>query len=228
MQAAVILMSRAPIPGKTKTRLESHLKKEECAELHKAFLKDINTKFLNLKKENNRIDLYLSFTPGKEETSFAGFISSDFTRIPQTGSDLGEKMYNALNDAYQLSDLPVIIIGSDLPLLDIEIFTEAFAGLKERDLVIGPSADGGYYLIGMKKPQKFLFNSGNWGNSNVLQQTIKEASRHNLKIHFLPEASDIDTFKELLQLRSELIKREVNLNYPKNTKAVIEKIFNYE
>jgi len=228
LQAAVVLMSRAPIPGKTKTRLESHLKKEECAELHKAFLKDINAKFLNLKNENTRIDLYLSFTPKKAESSFLGLISSDFTRIPQIGSNLGEKMYNALNDAYQLSNLSVIITGSDLPLLDIEIFTEAFAGLKERDLVIGPSADGGYYLIGMKKPQKFLFDSGNWGNSNVLQQTIKAVSSHNLKTHFLPEASDVDTFKELLQLRSELINRKVNLNFLKNTKIVIEKIFNYK
>jgi hypothetical protein len=228
LQAAVVLMSRAPVPGKTKTRLESHLKKEECAELHKAFLKDINAKFLNLKNKNARIDLYLSFTPKKEKDSFSGLISTDFIRIPQIGADLGEKMYNALNDAYQLSDLPVIITGSDLPLLDIEIFTEAFAGLKERDLVIGPSVDGGYYLIGMKKPQKFLFNSGNWGNRTVLQQTIKEASRHNLKIHFLPEASDVDTFKELLQLRSKLINQEVNLSYSKNTKAVIEKILSYK
>jgi rSAM/selenodomain-associated transferase 1 len=228
LQAAVVLMSRAPVPGKTKTRLESHLKKEECAELHKAFLKDINAKFLNLKNKNARIDLYLSFTPKKEKDSFSGLISTDFIRIPQIGADLGEKMYNALNDAYQLSDLPVIITGSDLPLLDIEIFTEAFAGLKERDLVIGPSVDGGYYLIGMKKPQKFLFNSGTWGNRTVLQQTIKEASRHNLKIHFLPEASDVDTFKELLQLRSKLINQEVNLSYSKNTKAVIEKILSYK
>lgn len=228
MQAALILMSRAPIAGKTKTRLESHLKKEECSELHKAFLKDINLKLLNLKKINSKIDLYLSFTPEENQSLFSEIIDNSFTRLPQQGKNLGEKMFNSLNDAYQISNLPVIIIGSDIPLLDIDILTEALAGLKERDLVIGPSDDAGYYLIGMKEPQKFLFDFETWGNSAVLNRTIKEASKHNLKTHFLPELSDVDTFKELLQLRSKLINREMNLNYPKNTSKVMEKIFEYK
>lgn len=226
MQAALILMSRAPVAGKTKTRLESHLKKEECAELHRAFLKDINYKFLNLKKVSSRIDLYLSFTPEENKSLFSNIIDADFIRIPQRGKDLGAKMYNALADAYQKSNLPVIITGSDLPLLSLEIFNEALVGLKDRDLVIGPSADGGYYLIGMKKPKKFLFDYDNWGDSSVLERTIQAANRHHLKVHFLPEVSDIDTFKELLQLRSKLMNCEINSNYLKNTKAVIEKIFN--
>ncbi|MFP4021353.1 MAG: TIGR04282 family arsenosugar biosynthesis glycosyltransferase [Halanaerobium sp.] len=227
MQAALVLMSRAPVAGKTKTRLGSHLKAEECAELHKAFLKDINNKFLNLKKKYSRLDLYLSFTPEDTASLFSGIIDQEFTRIPQRGKNLGKKMYNAAADAYQNSKLPVIITGSDLPLLDIEIFTEALAGLKERDLVIGPSKDGGYYLIGMRKPKKMLFDFENWGHSSVLEKTIKEAGRHNLKTHFLPEASDVDNFKELLQLRAELLNRKVDSNYPQNTQAVIQEIFAY-
>ncbi|TDO95260.1 hypothetical protein DFR79_101261 [Halanaerobium saccharolyticum] len=226
MQAALVLMSRPPIPGKTKTGLESHLKKEECAELHQAFLKDINTNFLNLKKVYSRLDLYLSHTPAAS-FQFTDVIGDQFVRIPQRGKNLGEKMYYAIFDAYQKSNLPVLITGYELPLLDIDIFTEALAGLKERDLVIGPSQAEGYYLIGMKKPQKFLFDFENRGNSSVLEKTIREASRHNLKSHFLPEASDVDTFKELLQLRSELIKREVDSNYPQNTQKIIRKIFDY-
>lgn len=228
MEAALILMSRAPIAGKTKTRLESHLKKDEYLELHQAFLKDINCKLLNLKKNYSKIDLYLSFNPKDSELLFSEIIDAQFTRIPQQGKDLGEKMFNALNDAYQLSNLPVIITSSDIPLLDINVFTEAFAGLKERDLVIGPAADGGYYLIGMKEPKKFIFDFKDWGNSDVLCRTIKEARKQNLKVHFLPEISDIDTFKELLQLRSKLKNREINENYPENTSAVIEKIFAYK
>jgi len=227
LQAAVILMSRAPIAGKTKTRLDSHLKGEECAELHKAFLKDINNKFLNLKKIHSRLDLYLSFTPEDSTSLFSELIAPEFTRIPQRGKNLGERMYNSAADAYQKSGLPVIVTGSDLPLLDIEIFTEALAGLKEKDLVIGPSQDGGYYLIGMRKPQKILFDFDNWGRSSVLEKTIKKANRHNLKTHFLPEASDVDTFKELLKLRSELINRKSDSNYPQNTQNFIQKIFAY-
>ncbi len=228
MQAAVILMSRAPIAGKTKTRLESHLKKDECAELHQAFLKDISFKLLKLKKINSQIDLYLSFTPKESELLFSEIIDYQFTRIPQRGQNLGEKMFNSLRDAYQLSNLPVIITGSDIPLLDTDILTEAIAGLKERDIVIGPAADEGYYLIGMKEPNKFLFDFENWENVPVLDRTIKEASKHNLKIHFLPELSDVDTFKELLQLRSKLKNMEIKLNYLKNTSSVIDNIFKYK
>jgi hypothetical protein len=170
----------------------------------------------------------LSFNPRDSELLFSEIIDAQFTRIPQQGKDLGEKMFNALNDAYQLSNLPVIITGSDIPLLNINVFTEAFAGLKERDLVIGPAVDGGYYLIGMKEPKKFIFNFKDWGNSDVLCRTIEEARKQNLKVHFLPEISDIDTFKELLQLRSKLKKQEINVNYPENTSAVIEKIFAYK
>lgn len=225
MQAAVILMSRAPIPGKTKTRLESHLTGEECAELHRAFLKDINYKLLNLQRSLSGIDLYLSYTPAAESKIFSGLIDDKFIRILQRGQDLGEKMYNALADAQQKSKLPVIITGSDLPFLDIPIFAEALAGLKAADLVIGPSDDGGYYLIGMKNPAKFIFDFKQWGTESVLENTIREAGKHNLKIHFLPELSDIDTFKELLQLRAELIKEKAAANYSRNTKNVIKEIF---
>lgn len=227
MQAAVVLMSRAPIAGETKTRLESHLTSKECAKLHKAFLKDINTKFLNLKNIYSRLDLYLSYTPEDSKNLFEEIIDEEFTRIPQRGKDLGQRMYNAVADAYQKSKLPVIITGSDLPLLDIDIFTEALAGLKERDIVIGPSQDGGYYLLGMKKPESCLFDFADWGNHSVLEKTIRAASRHNLKSHFLPEASDVDTFKELLELRAKLISKNIDSNYPQQTKVVMDQIFNY-
>jgi len=228
LQASLVLMSRAPIAGKTKTRLESHLTAEECADLHRAFLKDINSKFLNLKGVYSRLDLYLSYTPEVNQNLFKDLIDTDFIRIPQRGKNLGERMYNAVADAYQKSRLPVIITGSDLPLLALDIFTEALAGLKERDIVIGPSDDGGYYLLGMKKPEKQLFDFEGWGNQSVLERTIKEASRHNLKSHFLPEASDVDTFKELLALRSKLININSDLNYLHNTKKIIDKIFAYK
>lgn len=227
MQAAVVLMSRAPVAGRTKTRLESHLKAGECAELHQAFLKDINSKLLNLKKNYSRLDLYLSYTPADSSSLFAEIIAEEFIRIPQRGKNLGERMYHAAADAYQKSELPVIITGSDLPLLDIDIFTEALAGLKERDIVIGPSEDGGYYLIGMKKVEKFLFDFENWGGASVLEQTIREASKHNLKSHFLPEVSDVDTFKELLDLRAKLMNKDIVTNYPQQTKELLDQIFNY-
>ncbi|MCC3144362.1 TIGR04282 family arsenosugar biosynthesis glycosyltransferase [Halanaerobium sp. Z-7514] len=225
MKAAFVIMSRAPIAGKTKTRLQSHLSPKECAELHKAFLKDIINKFSNIKKKYSQLDLYLSITPPESENLFKELLNEDFKIITQKGKDLGRKMYNSLLDAYQLSNSPVIITGSDLPSLPISIITESFAGLKERDLVIGPSLDGGYYLLGMKKPHAFLFEQQKWGNKSVLEKTLKAASKYDLKSHFLPEWYDVDTFNELLILREYLkMGDKSNNDYPIESKKIIDKL----
>lgn len=225
MQAALVLMSRAPILGESNQRLKSHLKAEEYLELQRAFLKDINANFINLKKSYSRLDLYLAYPPQVDKNVFADLIDSDFKRISQRGKDLGEKIYNAAFDAYQKSNLPVIITDSNLPLLEVDIFTEALAGLKERDLVIGPAEAGGCYLFGMNKPEEFLFDFKSWDDYSSLDKAITAASQHNLKMHFLPESFLVDSFKELLKLRSKLLKKDNYSNYPVNTRRILEKIF---
>ncbi|RCW56541.1 DUF2064 domain-containing protein [Halanaerobium sp. ST460_2HS_T2] len=227
MQAAVVLMRGASVAGKTKTKLNSHLKAEECAALDKAFLKDMNFKLLNLKKSCSKLELFLSYKPEQSPKIFAEVIAKDFIRIPQRGESCGEIMYNAVTEAYQKSKLPVVIVGSNFPLLATDTFTEAFAGLKERDIVIGPSVDGSYYLLGMKKPEESLFYFKDWRKQSILEKTIKAASQHNLKIHFLPEAAEINTFKELLRLRFELIGKNIDSNYLKNTRKIIDELFIY-
>ena len=194
MQAALILMSRAPAAGETSIKLESHFKDDESVELHRAFLKDISSKFLNFKKSCSRLDLYLSYAPEESVNLFADLVGEDFERIPQRGNDQGERMYNAAVYAYQKSNLPVIITDFKFPLLDLDIFTEALAGLKERDLVIGPSLKGDYYLLGMKKPADFLFEPDICRDCSILEKTIRSASQHNLKTHFLPETFGLFLF----------------------------------
>lgn len=226
LKAALVLMSRAPIPGKTKTRLHSHLKPEECAELHRAFLKDISNKLENIKQQYQTLDLFLSYTPEGSEDLFTDLISDSFNLIIQDGKDLGERMYNSIIEAYNKTDEPVIITGSDLPSLPAEIITEAVAALKEKDIVIGPAVDGGYYLIGMQKPHPSLFTYNEWGSDSVLIKTLKSASEDNLKIHFLPEWYDVDTFNELLLFRDELLKIRKDSFYPEHSRFYLEKIFN--
>ncbi len=225
MKAALVLMSRAPIPGKTKTRLESHLKPEECAELHKAFLKDISNKLENIKKQYKTFDLFLSYTPEGSENIFADLIGNNFNLIIQDGEDLGARMYHSISVAYDKTNKPVIITGSDLPSLPAEIITEAAAALKEKDIVIGPAADGGYYLIGMQIPQPFIFTCNEWGSDSVLIKTLNLASEHNLKTHFLPEWYDVDNFNELLMFRKELLKIKKDIFYPEYSRAYLDKLF---
>jgi hypothetical protein len=219
-------MSRAPIPGKTKTRLQSHLKPDECAELHRAFLKDISNKLENIKKQYQTLDLFLSYIPEGSENLFDDLIGDNFNLILQKGKDLGARMYNSISEAYSETDEPVIVTGSDLPSLPAEIITEAVAALKEKDLVIGPAVDGGYYLIGMQTPHPFLFASNEWGSDLVLIKTLKLAAEHNLQIHFLPEWYDIDTFNELLLFRNELLKIRKDSFYPEHSRLYLDKIFN--
>jgi hypothetical protein len=219
-------MSRAPIPGKTKTRLQSHLKPDECAELHRAFLKDISNKLENIKKQYQTLDLFLSYTPEGSENLFDDLIGDNFNLILQKGKDLGARMYNSISEAYSKTDEPVIVTGSDLPSLPAEIITEAVAALKEKDLVIGPAVDGGYYLIGMQTPHPFLFASNEWGSDLVLIKTLKLAAEHNLQIHFLPEWYDVDTFNELLLFRNELLKIRKDSFYPEHSRLFLDKIFN--
>jgi hypothetical protein len=226
VKAALVLMSRAPIPGKTKTRLHSHLKPEECAELHKAFLKDISNKLENIREQYQSLDLFLSYTPQGSENIFTDLISDKFSFMLQKGNDLGARMYNSISEAYNKSNEPVIITGSDLPSLPAEIITEAVAALKEKDIVIGPAADGGYYLIGMQTPYPFLFTYNEWGSDSVLVKTLKSASEHNLTIHFLPEWYDIDTFNELLIFRDELLNIKKDSFYPKHSRTFLDKILN--
>lgn len=226
LKAALVLMSRAPIPGKTKTRLQSHLKPEECAELHKAFLKDISNKLENIKEQYNSLDLFLSYTPEGSEKIFADSIGDKFSYILQQGEDLGARMCNSISYAYQQLNKSVIITGSDLPSLPADIITEAVAALKEKDIVIGPAADGGYYLIGMQKPYPFLFDYNDWGSDSVLVKTIQSASNNGLEIHFLPEWYDVDTFNELLLLRGELLKLKKDKFYPNHSRVYLDKIFN--
>jgi len=225
LKAALVLMSRAPVAGETKTRLHTHLTPEESAELHKAFLKDISKKLCRIKKNYSRLELYLSYTPEGSRELFAELIDDDFDYLLQRGSDLGERMFNALNDAHQQTKMPVLVMGSDLPSLPVEIITEALVGLQEKDLVIGPSSDGGYYLIGMQQPHQYLFQNNNWGKSSVLKSTLEAASKGNLNTHFLPEWHDVDTFSELLFLREELLKSEVDDFYPEQSKLFLDKIF---
>ncbi|MFP4661445.1 MAG: TIGR04282 family arsenosugar biosynthesis glycosyltransferase [Halanaerobiales bacterium] len=203
MSTAIVVMSRAPIPGKTKTRLMTHLSEEEAAELHKSFLRDIS-KLLSSLSNFNDIKLYLSYTPPVYRHLFDGLIGEDFNFIVQQGRDLGEKMYNSLQQV-RADNEKQIIIGSDLPFLQPEIFIKAIEELERNDIVFGPTPDGGYYLLGVKESHPYLFERDCWGGSEVLKKTIAEIDdRARYKYSLIKECRDVDTFEDLQNLSKEL------------------------
>ncbi len=218
MSIGIILMSRAPIPGRTKTRLQSHLEAKECANLHRVFLDDISRMLLELKSKYNNINFYLAYTPKKKEALFTDVIPKDFNYFLQKGDDLGEKMYNCLDYSYQQGDQKQIILGSDLPALQPHTIRQAIDRLDDQDIVIGPSFDGGYYLMGTRKPQKFLFNDVSWGENKVLENTIAAIKERSvLSCALVDKASDVDLYYELMQLYHKLSLKEDWERYPRAT-----------
>lgn len=118
-------------------------------------------------------------------------------KLVQQGNDLGERMVNAFQSAFEKKYESVVIIGSDCPEISPEILTEAFEQLKNHDVVIGPAEDNGYYLLGMKKLHAELFQNINWSTSEVFPQTKKIATDLNLSVAILKVLSDIDTEEDL-------------------------------
>ena len=137
----LILMTRVPVPGKTKTRLMPHLSAEECAGFHEACLKDIIKVQRELKKPAN------IFYSEKLTEKFISMFPKESRFIDQEGDNLGERMSQAFRISLQDYKF-TLMVGSDLPHLTVRILQSAFEALEQYDVVLGPALDGGYYLIG--------------------------------------------------------------------------------
>lgn len=197
MMNALILMTRIPIPGKTKTRLMETMTGNECVDLHMAFLKDLFNTFDRLKEE---LDIYITYTPDNSLDIIENIIPKYIKTFPQKGEDLGDRMHNAIDNLLSMGYENVILIGSDIPDISPMDINTAFEILKEKDIVLGPSYDGGYYLVGMKKPNNGIFHiSKRWGGLSVLESTIDIANNQGLSIGLSSKYRDIDTKEDLFE-----------------------------
>ena len=202
----LIVMSRAPVAGQTKTRLTPPLTLEEARDFHAACLQDILDaagEWRRAKAEAGlRVVCHLFITPPGSEESFteAGVRMPDgFAIHPQQGGGLWERMAHAIVTARKPAPegAPVILVGSDLPLLGAAQWDEALAALREHPLVFGPAFDGGYYLVGLRVPPRGLFNIGGWGHSSVLSDTLAAAEEMGLAAGLISPLPDVDTFADL-------------------------------
>jgi len=194
----LIIFTRYPEPGKTKTRLIPALGAEGAANLQRQMTEQTITIAKNL------FNLMLLSV----EVRFAGgnlqlmkdWLGADFKYQEQGTGDLGKRISRAFKSAFNQQMGSVVIIGIDCPSLTSEIILQAFTKLTKFELVIGPATDGGYYLIGLKKIIPELFQGINWGTSEVLSQTVAIAQNLNLAIDYLPIFSDIDRPEDLANL----------------------------
>ena len=188
MSSIIIVLAKAPILGEVKTRIGKNIGMERSKWIYEQLLSHTSNV---TKKTKIKTVLFKNKNHEKLETLFKHSIASKF----QLGRSLGEKMENAFQWAFKKKYKKIILIGADLWTLNEKIIIDSFKLLDKFNLVIGPSYDGGYFLIGMKKPNENIFKNIPWSTNNVLEKTISKMKTR--KISFLEIAKDIDSFSDL-------------------------------
>ncbi len=197
---AVILFTRAPIAGQTKTRLMPFLTGEECAGLHKRFILDM----YETCSDYTDADILVFYTPEDCQNILRDMLEDNLMFLPQYGEDLGERMANAFGVAFRLGYEKVVLVGTDIPQITKEILEEAFEALEEYDIAINPTVDGGYYLIGMGEEHEAVWNIEQYGTNMVVYNTLEQLKHAGLRTKVGKVCRDIDTKEDLAALYAEL------------------------
>ena len=192
----LIIFTRYPEPGKTKTRLIPALGEVGAAKLQRQM-----TEYTLSLVTISHLSTEVRFAGGNVQL-MRDWLGSELIYQEQGEGELGVRMARSLSSAFQSGATQIVIIGTDCPSLNAEILTTAFHQLQQHDLVLGPAIDGGYYLIGLQRFIPELFVNIDWGTAQVLAQTVKIAQELNLSIFYLPELADIDRPEDLAILDS--------------------------
>ncbi len=171
--------------GKVKTRLAATVGNEQALKIYEELLR--YTRQTTLEIPAARHLFYSDFLEKNDDWNI-----DFFQKSVQQGSDLGERMSNAFDFIFNQKFQKAVIIGSDCPTLTSEILHQAFTALDHCDLVVGPATDGGYYLLGMKKLHRALFQNIVWSSENVLSKTLRKAQELNLSTYQLASLPDVD------------------------------------
>ena len=194
MSTALIIFAKAPIPGEVKTRLCPPLDHDEAASLHGTLVLDTVERAKGLPGAS----LYVAGTPDLAHPFFKVMEGRYGAKLlPQRGLDLGSRMKWAMQDAFELGAQEVLLTGTDLPTLPRAHLVEALTLVKRHDVVLGPTADGGYYLIGLRKMVPALFDGIAWSTPTVFAETKKKIEQAGLSLGLLPECRDLDTLEDL-------------------------------
>ena len=219
---AIIIFTRIPIPNKTKTRLMPCYTGLECAKLHACFLKDIL-----MECEKAEKDIYIFYEDSGTLSVLENIIGNQFPFFAQEGADLGTRMHNAIEKILSQDYKNYVLIGTDIPELKSKTLEDAFLKLKESDVVLGPTYDGGYYLIGGNQSIPEAFDDIEYGNETVIQSTTDHLIKSGYKVILLDKICDVDTPNDVLQLRTRDLQNFTGHYLKNNPKiSVIIPIYN--
>ena len=194
MDACVIVFVKNPVPGQVKTRLVPYLSPEQAASLYQAFLVD----WCNALSTISTARRVVAYTPSESLGALQTLLGEDPVYISQEGASLGERLIAAARWACDQGYARFLFVGSDSPTLPIQYVEHALDLLGSRDVVIGPSVDGGYYLIGFSMGGAALsiptiFEEIPWSTEVVFRQTLGKVQATNAQLGLLPPWYDVDT-----------------------------------
>lgn len=191
----LIIFTRYPQPGQTKTRLIPAIGEEGAAKLHRQMAQHTVKTGREL-MQSRSISLEVRYT-GATLSQMQDWLGTDLTYNQQGTGELGDRLIQSFQAGFEGEKSAIIIVGTDCLELSIDILNKAFETLKQQKLVIGKAQDGGYYLIGLSQLIPELFQEIDWGTERVFQQTIQRCQPLNLSWGNLPQLSDIDRPEDL-------------------------------
>ncbi len=192
---------KLPTPGRVKTRLAARLGEDEAAKLYAGFVRDLVERFRETGERR-----FLCHAPNDEPTiaHYEEVAGTDYGLWPQPTASLGKRLAEFFDHAFSTGAKRVVVIGSDSPTLPRKFIEDAFHQLGVRDTVVGPATDGGYYLIGQRRPVRPIFERIGWSGPQVLSQTVERISECNATLALLPVWYDVDSPDDLHFLEGHL------------------------
>ncbi len=207
MTSVLGVFVKQPVPGRVKTRLAADVGPARAAAVYAAFVEDLLQRCRGI--GDRRILAFAPDTPPARDwagTQAAG----QYELWAQPDGDLGQRMAAFFCHAFQTGARRVVLLGSDSPNLPLSTLAQAFDRLEEADVVIGPAADGGYYLVGQSGRARDVFQSTDWSTDRVFEQTVCQVRRDSATLGLLPVWYDVDTVAEARMLLGHLDAAELS------------------
>ncbi|MCH7698646.1 MAG: TIGR04282 family arsenosugar biosynthesis glycosyltransferase [Chloroflexi bacterium] len=196
---AVIVMARAPISGEGKTRLRTVLSDQECLNLQEAFVQET----VQVALDAALGPVFVAFTPARAAVWADRTFGTRTRPFPQSNGNLGDRMLAALQHVQEQGHAPLLLIGTDIPRLRPRHLWDALKALTRTDFCLGPTEDGGYYLLGCHQPVDSLFDDITWGTDAVLETTLQRTEDAGLRCELIDELYDVDRPEDLERYRQE-------------------------
>jgi hypothetical protein len=209
----IAVMAKASAPGRAKTRLVPPLSYDEAAALNTAFLQDVTDNMLlaaHCAAPSASIAAYAAYGPPGSEDFFRRNFSDAIGLLPAWLPNFGDCLYHTISEIFARGHAAAVVLNADSPTLPTALLNEAVEVLAQPGdrAVLGPSDDGGYYLLGLKAAHRRMFDDIAWSTERVAEQTLERAREIKLDVHLLPEWYDVDDIDCLRRLHGELHRPE--------------------